>query len=145
MNEDLVTEMAEWLSSWAHRLENAYNGGIDEDGWPRFKLALRHYENTGKLTPGAIEYLANRDPKIGVDKLKNYNTHRGLHRVLGSINPAPLKAIILSGMVDWSVGGAKTTEFCRRLEQHIPDWQYNPRSKCWQGKAKQSTVTDIFQ
>jgi hypothetical protein len=144
MNEQLRIDVAEWLSSWAYRLENAYNAGIDNDGWPRFQLAMKHFDNTGKLTPGAIEYLTNRDPKLGVGKLTNYNTHRGLHRVLGSITPAPLKAIILGGLVDWSIGGAKTTEYCRHLEKHIPDWQFNARTRCWQGVAKQSAVSELF-
>lgn len=144
MNDELRIEMAEWLASWAHRLENAYNAGIDDDGWPRFQLAIKHFDNTGKLTPGAVEYLTNRDAKLGLDKLTRYNTHRGLHKVLGNINPAPIKAIVLGGLIDWSIGGAKTTEFARRLEKHIPDWQWNARTRCWQGKTAQATITDLF-
>jgi hypothetical protein len=142
--EDYRTEMAEWLTSWATRLENAYNAGIDDDGWPRFQKAINHFDATGQLTPGAIEYMTNRDKNLGLGKLQNYNTHRGLHRKLGTIKPVPVEAIILSGLVDWSIGGAKTTDFARRLETHTRDWCYNPRSHCWQGTAARNTVAAIF-
>lgn len=145
MNEELREQFAEWLASWATRLENAYNAGIDDDGWPRFQKAIKHFDATGQFTPGAIEYLANRDPKLGLGKLQNYNTHRGLHRKLGSINPAPVKAIVLGGLIDWSIGGTKTTEFAQRIEAHVPDWQYNARTKCWQGRQKQQAIGDLFE
>lgn len=144
MTEDLRTEMAEWLTSWATRLENAYNAGIDADGWPRFKKAVDHLDATGQLTPGSVEYLANRDSLLGLGRLQNYNTHRGLHRRLGTIRPAPVKAIILSGLVDWSLGGARTREFAGRLETHTPDWCYNPRSHCWQSARARQITGDIF-
>ena len=144
-NQDLHNEFADWITSWGNRLENAYNAGVDNEGWPRFLEAMKYYNEHDHFRPGQIEYFVNRDARLGLGKLQNYNTYKGLNRRLGSILPAPVKAIILSGNIDWTIGGVVTQAFARRLEAVEPGWQFNAKSGCWQGRAQSPTKPVVFE
>ena len=145
--ENLNHEFAEWIQSWATRLQNAYDHNIDKDGLGRFNEAIEYFERYGKFTTGQIAYFVNRDQRYGQGKLCNYNTYRGLDKRMGKILPAPVKAIILGGLVDWSIQYKGLPELTRRLAQGMPGWEYNARSGCWQGKslAVESKILDLFE
>lgn len=144
--DTLTHEFAEWMQSWSTRLENAYNAGIDKDGWPRFEQAVAYFERNGKFTPGQIAYFVNRDKDLGQGKLKDYNTYRGLNKRMGNVLPVPVKAVVLGGLVDWSIQYQTLPDLIKRLERGMPGWEYNFKSGCWQGKslAVMSHLEDIF-
>jgi hypothetical protein len=139
-------DFANWIQSWSTRLENAYNSGIDYEGWPRFLEALQHFEKNGYFTPGQIDYFLRRDPRLGHGKLKDYNTFKGYNRKLGSILPAPVDAIIHGKFVAWTTPYQNMPDLTKRLASQAPGWEYNPRTKSWQGKnpVVQQRLTDIF-
>jgi len=142
--ENLTNEFAQWIQSWATRLQNAHDHKIDSDGWIRFQAAMDHFESKGKFTPGQVAYFINRDKKLGQGKLRDYNTYRGLDRRMGTILPVPVRAVILGGLVDWSIQYTGLPELTKRLAQGMPGWEYNARSGCWQGKPTVSHTSDIF-
>jgi hypothetical protein len=135
--ENYNHEFAEWIQSWATRLQNAYDHNIDKDGLARFNEAIAHFERTGKFTPGQMAYFINRDSRLGQGKLQNYNTYRGLDKRMGNILPVPVKAVILGGLVDWSIQYKGLPELTKRLAKALPGWEYNARSGCWQGVSPQ--------
>ena len=144
--ENYSEDFANWVQSWATRLENAYNTGVDKDGYPRFLEAMANYDKTGKFTPGQIDYFLRRDAVLGSGKLQEYNTYRGLNKRLGTILPAPAKAVILGGFVDWSVHYQNMPDLAKRLQRALPGWEFNARSACWQARnpSVQSRLADIF-
>jgi hypothetical protein len=139
-------DFADWIQSWATRLENAYNTNIDKEGWPSFLEAFQHYEKTGKFTPGQLDYFLRRDRDLGHGKLRDYNTFKGFDRKLGSILPAPVDAIIHGGFINWNIPYQNMPDLTKRLASRAPGWEYNPRTRAWQGKslAVQQRLTDIF-
>lgn len=139
-------DFANWIQSWATRFENAYNAGIDHDGWPRFKEAMQHFERTGKFTPGQLDYMLRRDAALGCGKLKQYNTHNGYNKKLGNILPAPAEAVILGGFVDWSIKYQNMPDLTKRLAAQAPGWRFNPLKATWQGDnlAPGSKLSDLF-
>jgi hypothetical protein len=139
-------EFAEWMQSWATRLQNVYNAGIDQDGYPHFLEALKYYDATGKFTPGQLDYLLRRDSHLGHGKLKDYNTYKGLNKRMGNFLPAPVQAIIHSNFIDWSVKYQNLPDLIKRLTAAAPGWEFNSTSYCWQGKSLEtlSNITDIF-
>lgn len=141
-----IEDFANWIQSWATRLENAYNTNVDPDGWPRFQQALDHYSKTGKFTPGQLDYMLRRDAVLGHGKLRSYNTYKGFDKILGNILPAPVDAIIHGGFVDWSLYYQNMPDLTKRLASQAKNWEYNTNSKAWQAKnpAIQQRVLDIF-
>lgn len=139
-------DFANWIQSWSTRLENAYNTGVDTEGWTSFNKALQGYYATGKFTPGQLDYFLRRDAVLGHGKLKSYNTFKGYNKRLGNILPAPVDAIIHGGFIDWSIYYQNMPDLTKRLASQAPGWEFNPRTKAWQGKnpAVQERLADIF-
>ena len=137
---------ANWIQSWATRLSNADNAGVDTEGWTSFNKALQGFTTTGKFTPGQLDYFLRRDAVLGSGKLKSYNTFKGYNKRLGNILPAPVDAIIHGGFIDWSIYYQNMPDLTKRLASQAPGWEFNPRAKSWQAKnpAIQQRVLDIF-
>jgi hypothetical protein len=145
--EQYTEDFANWIQSWSTRLENAYNMGIDKDGYPRFLEAMVHYDKKGKFTPGQMDYFLRRDADLGSGKLKDYNTYQGLDKRLGKILPAPAKAVIFGGFVDWSTPYQNLPDLTKRLAIAAPGWEFNARSSTWQAKhaVLQNIIQDLFE
>ena len=145
--ENYTEDFANWIQSWSTRLENAYNMGIDKDGYPRFLEAIAHYDKTGKFTPGQMDYFLRRDARLGSGKLKDYNTYQGLDKRLGRILPAPAEAIIFGGFVDWTRPYQNMPDLAKRLNSVVPNWEFNARNSAWQAKtvAMQNILQDLFE
>ena len=79
-----------------------YDAGIDANGYPAIQRAIKHLEETGQLTVGAVQYVFNRTHDAG--SVKKYNTYKGYDKKYGNMLPCSIPDLIDSNLVDWSTG-----------------------------------------
>jgi hypothetical protein len=94
--------VCEWLISAQTRFKNMYDAGIDANGYPAIQRAIKHLEETGQLTVGAVQYVFNRTHDAG--SVKKYNTYKGYDKKYGNMLPCSIPDLIDSNLVDWSTG-----------------------------------------
>lgn len=94
--------VCEWLVSAQNRFKNMYDAGIDENGYPAIQRAIRHLEDTGKLTVGQVQYVFNRTSVYG--SVNKYNTYKGYDKKYGNMLPCSVADLLNSGLIDWTTG-----------------------------------------
>lgn len=137
--EDYQDQFLDWILSCDSRFTNMFNAGIDLNGKPALDKAIEHFKKTKKFTPGAVQYWFDRSHKNGA--MPGYNTHRGLDKIHGSISTAPVDAIILSGLVNWTM--RIDPDFIKSLEKSS-SYKFNARSKTW-SRRYTTNIEGIFE
>lgn len=100
--DDSIHAVCEWLVAAQNRFRNMDIAGIDRNGYPAIKEALKHLETTGKLTLGQCQYIWNRTDSRGA--VPDYNHYKGYNKKFGEMIKINLNDLVNSNLVDWSSG-----------------------------------------
>lgn len=101
-NESASYRVCEWIIAAQNRFKNMYDAGIDLQGYPEIQKAIKHLQETGKLTVGQTQYVFNRTDESG--SVSKYNTYKGYNKKYGEMLPCSVKDLVDSGLVDWASG-----------------------------------------
>jgi len=94
--------VCQWVIAAQNRFKNMYDAGIDKNGYPAIQKAVKHMEETGKLTVGQAQYIFNRTHEAG--SVNKYNKFKGYDKKYGNMLPCSIPDLIDSDLIDWSTG-----------------------------------------
>ena len=123
MKDTATYKVAQWLDSCQTRFKNMEAAGLDKNGWPALKKALKNFNEKGYFTVGEIQYLFNRSHPLGA--LPKYNTHKGLNKLHGELLECPIKDLVDTNLVNWRTGqnGVMQPQFAQAIKAETK-WEW---------------------